>query len=308
MSAATSAVPASSSTSISTSTSPPVTPAKSARQSIALCVITVIITLLTCSLCIVILVLNALPSAFGSHATMLFVLFVLMIAAYGLFGPALLLQHMQILGAHSWILITVLTIAWMAFLVWCVWKATPFLRPLVKPVRRLCAVMSIVFITTCALNQQDVPRRLLFDASRTEFTAFLQHDHAAAENLTRSERIHRECASCTGYAVAIPFEQQIGVYPVLSYAVDSRGGVYFRVSQNGEGMGPDEVSCGLVYQPNSQATPFGRARYTLTKMVPILPVNLLSVVLMQHQQRDFNEAAPIAPEEWYWFCVSDDYY
>ena len=54
---------------------------------------------------------------------------------------------------------------------------------------------------------------------------------------------------------------QFGVYKIEAYEIDRRGGQYFRAYSHGDGLGPDTVSYGFVYQPNPDGSPFGDAYY-----------------------------------------------
>jgi hypothetical protein len=53
----------------------------------------------------------------------------------------------------------------------------------------------------------------------------------------------------------------LGVYYVDRYTADPRGGVYFRTHAGADGIGPDTMSYGFAYHPNSKGTPFGNAWY-----------------------------------------------
>ncbi len=72
---------------------------------------------------------------------------------------------------------------------------------------------------------------------------------------------------------------QLGIYQVDEWAVDPRGGVFFRVNTGGDGLGPDTMSYGFAKHPNSTGTPFGMAKYRTFPLVG----------------------------DWYWFRASNDY-
>ena len=61
---------------------------------------------------------------------------------------------------------------------------------------------------------------------------------------------------------------------------DSRGGLYFRTLSAGDGLGPDVISYGFCYRPNSEGLPFGAACYSLSRL----------------------------SHDWYSFAASNDYY
>ena len=55
--------------------------------------------------------------------------------------------------------------------------------------------------------------------------------------------------------------KRLGIWQVDRYETDLRGGVYFRIGIEQEGISADQVSHGFVYKPNSEGSPFGNARY-----------------------------------------------
>ena len=61
--------------------------------------------------------------------------------------------------------------------------------------------------------------------------------------------------------VPLPLNRWFGSYYVDEYAVDSRGGVYFRTSTGPDGFGPDTVSRGFCLDPNPDGSPFGAKYY-----------------------------------------------
>ena len=74
-------------------------------------------------------------------------------------------------------------------------------------------------------------------------------------------------------------DRRLGLYQVERYAADPRGGVYFHVHSGADGIGPDRMNYGFVYQPNSRGTPFGAADYRTYKL----------------------------GDNWFWFRASDDW-
>jgi len=55
--------------------------------------------------------------------------------------------------------------------------------------------------------------------------------------------------------------KRIGIWHVDRHESDHRGGVYFRIGTEQEGISADQISHGFVYKPNSEGSPFGNARY-----------------------------------------------
>lgn len=124
---------------------------------------------------------------------------------------------------------------------------------------QLGAVLAIV-VGTVVLLWFGVPRTLAFAVSQDEFEAQVVEAQMQEQGITS-------------------LQQPLGIIFVEDYATDSRGGTYFRVSQVQDGIGPDMLSSGFVYQPNDKGTPYGAARYELVAL----------------------------DGDWYWFRVSNDY-
>jgi hypothetical protein len=59
----------------------------------------------------------------------------------------------------------------------------------------------------------------------------------------------------------------LGFYYVDRYGADPRGGVYFRTHSGADGIGPDTMSYGFAFRPNTEGTPFGRAGYCYSHVV-----------------------------------------
>lgn len=100
-------------------------------------------------------------------------------------------------------------------------------------------LIAIVSIGSYGLLKFYVPRRIAFSLSRPAFDRGL-------EKTPQGTNIR---------------SLQFGVYKIEAYAIDRRGGQYFRAYSHGDGLGPDTVSYGFVYQPNSEGSPFGDAYY-----------------------------------------------
>ena len=61
-----------------------------------------------------------------------------------------------------------------------------------------------------------------------------------------------------------PLNKRVGVYDVIRYAADGKGGVYFVTGDYKDGLRKDHVSLGFAYHPSRTGTPFGREQYRLT--------------------------------------------
>lgn len=143
---------------------------------------------------------------------------------------------------------------------WCfvVWRGTR--RKAASPVTaRAVLVAPIVVCITYALLVLYVPRRVVFAAFAGQFEA-----HVAGAPVGRPAK---------------PLNERLGIYQVDEYAADPRGGVYFRTGWTGDGIGPDRLSFGFAYRPNTEGSPFGSKYYA--------------------PRRLFGQ--------WYWFKASDDF-
>ncbi len=114
--------------------------------------------------------------------------------------------------------------------------------------RRWIIVSIAILILSFVLIKNGIPRRVAFVLSRSAF---------------------QQCL-----ATAPPSEYQgevlgrwLGVYFVDRHAADPRGGLYFRTHAGADGIGPDTLSYGFAFRPNSVGTPFGRAAYRYSHMV-----------------------------------------
>jgi hypothetical protein len=134
------------------------------------------------------------------------------------------------------------------------------LRGVGAPWMRMAAWFALL-LGTCVLLKFYVPRRIAFAASRASFEQMVAH------------------ATPSDYQ-GTALNRRLGVYTVDEYAADPRGGVYFRVYQGRDGIGPDVMSYGFVHKPNRQGTPFGAAHYQVFRL----------------------------GNDWYWFHASDDWY
>ncbi|MBD2214719.1 hypothetical protein H6G27_33450 [Nostoc linckia FACHB-104] len=127
------------------------------------------------------------------------------------------------------------------------------------PWREVTIIASIVLVCYILLKFY-IPRRIAFMISRTAF-----------------EQVRVQLPiSARG---KITLNRKLGLYEVDEYAMDSRGGIYFRVFWGGDGLSPDTISYGFVHQPNREGSPFGTANYQVFYLCG----------------------------DWYWFRVSDDF-
>lgn len=124
--------------------------------------------------------------------------------------------------------------------------------------RKQVGVTIVLLMTTYLALRYYIPRRIAFEWCRSSFQQIVDggvnSDH--------------------------DFDRGIGLYHVDECLVDDRGGTYFRVFSNADGIGPDLVSYGFCYKPNSEGSPFGAADYRTFRL----------------------------GNDWYWFLVSDDWF
>ncbi|MBD2518277.1 hypothetical protein H6G93_25545 [Nostoc sp. FACHB-973] len=127
------------------------------------------------------------------------------------------------------------------------------------PWREVAIIAGIVLVCYVLLKFY-IPRRLAFIISQSAFEQVrIQLPISAKGKIT--------------------LNRKLGLYEVDEYAIDSRGGAYFRVFSGGDGLSPDTISYGFVHQPNSEGSPFGAAHYQVFYLYG----------------------------DWYWFRVSDDF-
>jgi hypothetical protein len=123
----------------------------------------------------------------------------------------------------------------------------------------LIAILLILAISYGLLKFY-VPRRIAFVMSRPAFEQWIA-THPA--KLTKGETINTK----------------LGIYHVEYYISSDQNDSYFRTYHHGDGLGPDTVSYGFAYRPNSKQSPFGAAQYQLYPL----------------------------EGEWYWFTASNDW-
>jgi hypothetical protein len=103
--------------------------------------------------------------------------------------------------------------------------------------RRICSVIILISLVLLIFY---VPRRIGFAVSRSAFQRYADAHQQADSGITK-------------------LKAWFGVYKVDQFSIDPRGGMYFRTQSCGDGLGPDEMSFGFCYQPNSDGSPFGNA-------------------------------------------------
>lgn len=130
------------------------------------------------------------------------------------------------------------------------------------------AIVLLIILFTYGLLKFYVPRRIAFTLSRPAFQQWLVSHSAQPQRSPSQEQ-----------PLIQPLNQQLGFYQVDEYRSDPRGGSYFRVYSHGDGLGPDRVSYGFVYQPNATGSPFGDAAYRTHALT----------------------------DGWFWFRASDDW-
>jgi len=141
----------------------------------------------------------------------------------------------------SMLMFSALTIAWaVASFQWLIdddrthglW--TGVLRMTVAPILTVaCGAMVIM----------SIPARIGLWASLNDFQPLLKNAPAIADGEALNKRV--------------------GVYDVLRYAADGKGGVYFVTGNYRDGLRRNQVSLGFAYHPSRQGTPFGRDQYRL---------------------------------------------
>jgi hypothetical protein len=154
--------------------------------------------------------------------------------------------------------IALLGIAWLFLVItalprpWGRASALPRDQLMLAPIMVMFTLLLLIFY---------IPRRIAFVAFRSQFASYVPS--APASN-----------------GRPAPLDKWLGIYHADSYGSDPRGGVYFRTGTGADGIGPDQMSYGFAYQPNTKGTPFGAAHYGIWHL----------------------------SGDWYWFRASDDWY
>lgn len=145
---------------------------------------------------------------------------------------------------------------WWCWMLWSTWRQMPRSTGLLFELTAIPITLCVTFVLLAGY----VPRRIAFRLHRRGF-------ENAVQQVPITER-------------GVPAKLKLGLYEVDEYAVDPRGGVYFRVHAGQDGLGPDTMSYGFVKNPNREGTPFGAAHYHLHPLV----------------------------SPWYWFAASNDWH
>lgn len=104
-------------------------------------------------------------------------------------------------------------------------------------------VAPILSVACSAMVIMSVPARIGLWASLNDFQPLLRSAPEVAEGQ--------------------PLNRRVGVYDVLRYAADGKGGVYFVTGNYQDGLRRNRVSLGFAYHPSRQGTPFGHDQYRL---------------------------------------------
>ena len=115
--------------------------------------------------------------------------------------------------------------------------------------RRRWFIVSIAILTlNSILILNGMPRRVAFVVSQPAFQR-----HVAKAPVSEHG--------------GVALGRMLGVYYVDRYATDPRGGVYFRTHAGADGIGPDTMTYGFAFRPNSEGTPYGRAGYHYSHII-----------------------------------------
>lgn len=128
----------------------------------------------------------------------------------------------------------------------------------VRPVLYL-AVGGMVFLAALVWIYIHGPLRMAFYITQSSFKPYL------GEPIEKGTRY---------YTTA-----RIGIWNIDRRETDFRGGRYFRIGKGPDGFGPDIISYGFAYRPNKDGSPFGNAKYHLSRL----------------------------NKDWYFFSASDDW-
>ena len=130
------------------------------------------------------------------------------------------------------------------------------------PVRQMAAAPLVVLLTYAMLNLY-IPRRVAFIACQEQFDEIVARSVSPTTTTAPSTTLPDVGSRQTD---PVPLNRRLGVYRVDQYAIDPRGGIYFRTGTGQDGMGPDTMSYGFVYRPNPDGTPFGASRYLVRRI------------------------------------------
>ncbi len=128
------------------------------------------------------------------------------------------------------------------------------------PVNLRFVLAGFVILASLAVAAFGIPRRIVFLVFRPRFQQLV-------DSSSVSEYEEKELG------------RRIGIWRVGRYGADPCGGVYFRTATGPDGIGPDQMSYGFAYKPNTEGSPFGNAHYHTKRLTG----------------------------DWYYFHVSDDW-
>jgi hypothetical protein len=126
---------------------------------------------------------------------------------------------------------------------------------LVLPTWQSVGIAATILFFGLFLSATEIPSRLLFRLSYKSFQQYVNSGEAGAG-----------------------VKKRIGIWKVIESEEDGRGGTFIVTSRGHDFI--DTVSCGFVYKPNRQGTPFGAAHYKTWRV----------------------------KGDWYAFFVTDDWY
>lgn len=139
-------------------------------------------------------------------------------------------------------------------LLWSLWQerqSADWPRSLLtKSLLSRIGLLLMILIGSYGLLKFYVPRRIAFAGARPAFDRWLQANPPQVSDQQSQNSLRS-------------INLQFGPYKVDQYAIDQRGGQYFRVYSHGDGLGPDTVSYGFAHQPNLEGSPFGSAYYEI---------------------------------------------
>jgi hypothetical protein len=101
------------------------------------------------------------------------------------------------------------------------------------PTKLALVTVSLIFLTSI-VGTLNVPKKILFSLSRSDFDAFVNN----------AALVKAQCLPV--------MKQKLGWYLVEGCDVDPRGGIYFKTGS--ENLILDSVSYGFVYQPNREGS------------------------------------------------------
>lgn len=195
---------------------------------------------ITLLISVAILIISIYPGALNSFFFPVMLVSIVCVPIFAVL--AIIFCGLRILGRRD---LQSIKLPWQTFVLW-----------------REVAIIAGIVLVCYVLLKFYIPRRLAFMISQSAFEQVrVQLPISAKRN--------------------IKLNRKLGLYEVDEYAIDSRGGVYFRVfwGGGGDGLSPDTISYGFAYQPNSEGSPFGAAKYQVFYLYG----------------------------DWYWFRVSDDF-